>query len=509
MKHNALKNIIFQLYSIILLVVQLILYITDQQEGATVVCAPLLCLTGIQVILYFYNEYRKDKQLFSFWVRPSYILLLSLLIVFLQFPLDHCLGYAMPSNIVHEVGAIYFPYFTKAVCLGCIGINVCLLGNTTTLRVRKEDNSSSFPLHSPKIWVFLSVASFLLWLSSIDIFSFLTAADYTGSGAWDRESSPFAIFESLFGAFVIIVIAIVTYNNRAQEREGLTIMQFVRSYPTIFVVTVTLYLLLRLVSGDRGPVLYTGMAVFYSYIISGKIRVKLLPIIILMILGASGMHRINVMRSMSNEEETFFKKLARSYEVEQQSEKTTSVLPLTMELAKSFGCNMIGLRDIDTEKTDYALGTYNLCELLIGIPGSNRISTALFGINMYRYNSAEYLTKTCLGEFYGYGLGTTCMINFYLDWGLIGVLIGMFILGVTFKWVDTRITHPSMNIILLIISIKMASQAIYIPRSSFSFTLSTVLYIVIIYSVISLAIFLVSNLIFGKGIKKHEDTNIH
>lgn len=471
---------VYILLSVFLLIFQCVIFFLDKGDGQETLYWIFFVITGIQLFVYYFTGIRKDKEIFTFWIRPSNILILSLLIVNLQILLNSYLGLESISTYLGTDK--YSQYTGKTLIFGCIGINAFLLGNT--FKLRRKCFNSNYTSDGIVIWALLSACAFIGWFINIDLLSFITGMDYQGSGAADRQSSSFSIFETLFDVFVTITLSIITRNNLLQCRQNWSVISFLKTIPIYFLVVVGIYMTLRLLSGDRGQALYMGLMFFFSYIIVSGRRMKLISIILLVSVGAFSMTTLNVVRSFRNPNESFGQKVERAFTSMSEMQDVRTICPFTHELANSVNCNFIALHDIDKGATDYKLGAYNACGLLIGIPGSNRISQALFDLNMYRYATSEYVTISYFGENYPLGLGTTVLVDFYLDFGIIGVILGMILVGFIYKFVDSCITKQTTNVYLIIIILKFASMAIYIPRASLAFVGCRIIYISLVYLVI-------------------------
>ena len=469
------------LFSVFLLLFQCLMFFIDKGDGQSKIYWVFLILTIVQLIFYFIIGIYKEKDIYTFWVRPSNIFILSLLVVNLQILLNSYLG--LDSISAYLGTDKYSQYTGKTLIFGCIGINAFLIGNM--FKVHPKHNKCLCYPKGVLLWVIFSVIIFLLWFVNIDLLSFITGMDYQGSGAADRESSSFSIFETLFDVFVTITVSIITRNNLLKGKDGWSIIKYIRSIPFVFLIVVSIYIILRLLSGDRGQALYMGLMFFFSFIIVSGKRIRLSILILLISLGAFSMTTLNVIRGFRNPNETFSHKVERAFNAMSEEKGIKTISPLTHELANSVNCNFIAIHDIDRGVTDFKLGAYNACGLIIGIPGSNRISQALFGLNMYRYATSEYVTISFFGENYQVGLGTTVLVDFYLDFGILGMIIGLLIVGIIYKLVDSSIINHPTNIFLIIIVLKFASMAIYIPRASLAFVGCRIIYTFIVYKLVS------------------------
>lgn len=205
----------------------------------------------------------------------------------------------------------------------------------------------------------------------------------------------------------------------------------------------------------------------------------------MVIVGAFSLTLLNVVRNFRNPNETFSERLTRGLDEMGDITEKRTISPFTHELAKSVNCNYIAVYDINNNITTYKYGGYNISELLVAVPGMNRVFKTFFDIDLYKFNSNEYLTISCFGKNYLFGLGTTALADFYLDFGILGMILGMFLIGFIYKRVDYYINNPVSNILLIICLLKFSSMSIYMPRASLSLILCRIFYILIIYYIFS------------------------
>ena len=467
--------ILIILFYVLILVVQY--YLVDVMTGI-LYGFNFLFLLGI-LLLFVKIEKKTNRDLYSHWARPSNILAISLLIVNLQIIACVWIGYDTISNYLETTK--YSNYISKVFYAGLIGICCYLMGYSWTKHKVNAQSTKLTDVTNPKILLScLVLMCFLLFLVNIDLVSFLTGMDYEGSGAADRTASASAIWETLLDTFLTIEVAYVT-KNASNSENNITIYKYVKLFPFLIWVVVILYMSLRLISGDRGPVIYTGLMFFYSYIMIVKKKIKLTTLVALMLIGAVSMTVINSVRSYRNYNQSFQEKVLRSFGDFKDNNGPKTFSPFTHELAKSVNCNFIAIYDVNEGKTDLKYGFYNFCELAGCIPGSAKLFKSFFDLDIYRTVTSEYVTISFLGKNYLIGLGTTAIVDFYLDFGLLGIILGMFLLGLTYRKIDSMLIEKVSSIFLLIFFLKFASMAIYIPRSSFSFVLNRCLYICVCY----------------------------
>lgn len=454
------------------------------KKGESVNYAALFFGLLFLMILFFIKEYKIDPQLFKSWAKPSNLFVLSFVIVNFQTIISVWLNYETIGTYLET--SKYSGYIGKVLYCGLIGMTTYLLGysyyNKRPVKNIKKGKIRNYNIHK---WALLSLVVFLMFVVNIDLVSFLTGMDYDGSGAADREITPSAIWENFFDTFMTVTVASMTIRCIREEKQ-LSLFQYMKAYPFYFLLPVLLYIVLRLVSGDRGPVIYTCLLFFYSYLLASQNKIKLSILILLILFGAFGMSLLNSARSYRNPNQSFLERISRGLSDKDDEGKVKTVSPLTYELSKSVNCNFIAVHDIDENVTDYKYGLYNFCEILCAVPGMNRITTEFLDLNIYRTATTEYVTISFAGKNYFTGLGTTVITDFYLDFGLWGIIVGLFIVGLVYKRIDVNLVYGSIpSFFAMVFFLKFASMSVYIPRASFSFVLCRVLYIMIFYFVLN------------------------
>lgn len=442
-----------------------------------------LVLFILFLVLYFKVENILNYNIFTFWLRPSYIFLFSLIIVNLQTIINVILGY---ETIGFYLGTTrYSKFLGEAYYLALMAISSFIYGNA--LYTKKQKSYSYSKYWGVYFWVILTIVSFVLFVANIDIISFITGLDYKGSGGYDRVTNSSDRWETIFDTLLTITIAVVTYNHSNDTRKW-SILRYIKIIPFPLLLATMIYILLRLLSGDRGMALYTILLYVYSYIYLSGLKIKLRYLIAVLFTGAFFLTLLNYIRGYGVNQ-SFTEKISRAFDdvtmfVKKEDTKTISVF--TQELANSVNCNFISIHDIETSLTDYKYGIYNFCEILGGVPGAATVCKKILGIDLYEYSTTEYITISFYGKHYPIGLGTTAVAAIYLDFGLLGVIIGFIIIGSFFKFVDEKVVNKkNPSIVLLIILLKVTSMSIYIPRSSFSWFLSRIIYILIVFFVLN------------------------
>lgn len=465
---------VFYIYSIVVTFVYTILYLSDYNTPVS--NWTCLILTILQIVMYIKQGLRNNRQLYANWINPSNLVLIALLIVNFQTIINVLVGYDDFSAYVRSGNAD--SYLGSLTCLSALSIDAYLVGLTFRTRQKettpKEDN---FQWVWP--WLVVVVGLFIWFYNCITVEEFLTGESYEGSGASNREAQSSAFPERLLNIAFIIYITLASIKMRRKQIQGLT--EYLFGINIIFWIVCGLYLILRLASGDRGPVIYNIILIFYGYILATGKHLKLRTLLILVIVGALGVTIVGKARQ-NVASSNFSDRLSEGYEDVLTSDNDRgSIFMPTQELANSVNCNYIAVKDIQTEQTEIKWGQYTLFGIVTSIPGSYSLCKHI-GIDAREYLSAEYITISRFGHKYFYGLGTTTFAEFYLDLGYFGILFGFLLLGYVFRRVDLILIKPyAYSAYFNIFAMSLASIAIYIPRFSLGQGLGKAFYTLIIY----------------------------
>ena len=464
---------LFNYYSIFCIIFATICYLFNINALVNV----NLLLFILQLVFFYYTKNKLEPELSTFLLAPSNILLLGLIIVHLQRFIDVEFGF---SSLGEVVKFSYFKEYYNVYYLGIISLQFYLLGlinygifKFKVCRIPKFE--ISFILE--KVFLALFIVFFFLFILNIDLEKFLSGAIYQGSGAYDNKIDSSTTYETLFSYLLIINLAIFV---KKTEGKMMSIIDFLKTIPIIFIVLCVIYLLLRMLSGDRGPLFYNLLAFFYAIVFVTKVRIKFIFVIFLIFSSAFFISLLNTVRNSVDKNRTFTERLINSYEKENKATEK-SVLPVTKELSRSVYCPFVITSGINNKKFEYGYGKYSLWEILTGIPGASSLYSHL-GVNLKNMLSSELITKDYNGTYYRTGLGTTAISNFYLDFGFLGVIIGFLIMGIFFGKMDEYIWKNGNKSVPVIIGVlKICSVSIYIGRSSFVGECSKIIYVLILY----------------------------
>lgn len=465
---------LFNLYSIFLIFISVVLYEFDIRNSTVM----MLLLYGAQLILFFFvfkNNCKRPIQ----YMRPFFILLLSCTIVNFQGIIDFSVMHY--NNFFQEFNLE--KYVCKCLYLAVIAQTSLTLGyinyrprfNTGVNKVKLLHINRSL------LAIFLILA-FCLFVIFIDVKAFMIGdASKVNDGSAEREVGTYSLYsEVLLTSLMIVYISTVSLRLRI-SKDFSSLKSFLKAFGIPFWIIFLLYLFLRLLSGDRGPVIYNLAILFFGYIYASGFRLSLKGTVLLLAGGALAVTLIGIARQQSTTL-SFIDKVSEASKTFNESENK-SILSITSELAGSGKIAAIAINATEEKGTiQYGYGKYELSTIVFKIPLLSRLIITLNPqARLDELSSSELFTREVLGANYTYGLGTSAIGESFLDFNIFGPILVFFIFGMLYKTTDgciinRKIVSPYLFTILLY----MSGYAIYIGRSSFAFVLSGAIMTVII-----------------------------
>ena len=135
------------------------------------------------------------------------------------------------------------------------------------------------------------------------------------------------------------------------------------------------------------------------------------------------------------------------------NETKHTISPTTVELASSLNTFTYFISYVP-DKHDYMHGSFFIRNILSAIPFSSRLTSKFLNPEKQYQSSDSFVTYIIQGQDYTYGNATSINADLYLNFGVLGVVFGLFILGFFFKYVEYNVfmaKTPSISMILLIV----------------------------------------------------------
>ena len=422
---------------------------------------------GFVIILFcvfVFFRFSQRSSLNGYWLKPSNLFLLAFLAVNFQYLLDFRLGLktSSSSNILHT------SVLNHCFLLGLVGLLAFVAGYLRSFseekKRRKNREGTGLDLRMPDSVRFpitvLHAMVFGVFLYSIDMSSFLSGESY------GESMTTYAHVEKLLGAMnaaVVLCAAIKT-------KEGGSVKSYLASFPIVSLIVLGAYMLLRLISGDRGPFVYTALLIFYGFAFVNRKRYKLITTILILLIGASSMAVIGIARSLDLSQ-GFLSRVSDASDAFASRGRfgDKSISPLTDELGFSFVVNQTDVYAIEVEEESLHPGTYLIISILNGIPFVPGLITRAFHISYEDFSSTGFANVHFFHSLdRTWSIGTTIVGDFYLQFSVWGVLLGLFLAGLIMKEIDLALyvrDKKKISMALLLFALVYSSKCLYIPRS--------------------------------------------
>lgn len=425
-----------------------------------------LTIAYLSLFLHFLHM-RKDV-LKSYYLKHSVLAILGLYIVHFQLYTDFIFG-----NIEKDNAFIWVDerVVVKGVVFSTIGLICFLIGYKVFGNKVKVSKASLVEKReiTTKWMVFLAGVSLLVFFATVNV---LYLAGFYGA----EEKGEAATYASLFLELLLFAIVIQNCRNMILNNSiPNSLKEYVVKQGYVFGIILLLYLLSVVMSGDRGPIMTFGLCYVsgYFYVTKKKISFKRLAIFIF--IAASFVSLLGQARDL-DKKLSFSEKIQMSLNEDKKNQG--SFLPQTEELAGSVRALHTTLTYIP-EKHDFLYGLFQLKQILICIPFVSIFNPIIFHDAHIKYaTSSNFVTWINQGDYPYTGDGTTCVADFYFDFGLLGIVLGMFIFGYFIRYCELQFYSSVLpSLFIHVFVIVYLCEALYIARSSVLYDLKSVVWV--------------------------------
>lgn len=374
----------------------------------------------------------------------------------------------------------------KGAFLSLIGLSSLLLGYyyASNYKFTKKTNTSTVKINhiqTRKVFNFL----FLCFVVS---FIILNGHAYL-SGNYSQEM--ILNMQGSINAYSIVLMQCCMYAATIESckcismrNQTCNLRTYARGFSPIYYVCLATVLFLNLSLGDRGPLITYVCIYTFGYIIVSKRKIRFVKIIVTAFFLAVLMSIISVYRQDENKSFSNFKNYRNEVTL-----KRESISPFTAELAGSTYPTLLAIES--TPNTyPHRYGIFSLNNILSAIPFFSAISKEL-GINSsilpYSHSSSFITWYGHNGDMTRSGLGSSTIADLYIDFGPIGVIVILLILGIVIRVLEKKtFTSNLCNIddFLLIATFVMFSNAIYFPRSMVFFFIKDIMWTLVFYKIV-------------------------
>lgn len=400
--------------------------------------------TSIFLIFLHIKGYCIESNLKNIYLRHSTLFLLFFFVVFFQRATDFSLGIInQKSTSVYDVLWAYVPsVVSKASALSLLSLSAFLFGyhcyNAKSLSI--SNCKYSYKFTNKRILV---LSGFVLLLIYVAL---------TGIGDFSKHSEDENMGFLIVAQAVLLAIVVIysyEYKNKFRERK----LKYI--YILFPLSLIIFYLLIYFATGNRGGAIKVCLMLLIAYIYIVRDKVNYKRVLALSIVGAFFMTLIGIIRVQDT------KNINEAYSLIAAKE---TVLPLTAELSGSVNTVHVVLANVP-QKQDYNLGSSFISGFSVLIPGLSRFTSKLIE------PSGETITKMYFGGFkpdWGWGLGSSCIADSYISFGVVGTIIIFFFLGRFIHYLELGTFIVDKSPYFLVLSFCVFSQLHSLCRGPFS-----------------------------------------
>lgn len=398
----------------------------------------------------FYSIYLLNKSvvrknngvLSSVKLRHSIFFILCFVIVFFQCDLDYIIGIADTDDNYLWIDK---SVVCKSLAISNLALISLILGyyiKDTASKVCTTTSIRSFNFGGKRILCFIT--GFLLI-----IYVIFVPHDYLYNG-YERgvDAGPiWMIMGYLQGGFIaIFTLYSLDYTKQSK-------MRWIPFFKVPLILAI-IYSILVLFTGKRTETIriLTLVLISYQFCNVGKISYKKIIIVGLVFVGIFSI--AGVLRSMNG----------NVIDGVQMISNYSSISPFTREYANSVNTMHIAVANYPS-KLEYNYGATFLPPFLKIIPGLSSVYTFLWGEIP---SSADTFTDIYFGGDRIWGVGSSCVADIYISFGVIGVVVLFILFGFFLRYLEKITFEKVCSPYLLALSFSAFSAFLFACRSSLS-----------------------------------------
>jgi hypothetical protein len=413
----------------------------------------------------------RNRHAAHIWLTASFLFSLSYSIAHLNLPILRLVGIEVIMPI-HSFIWSNEDVYNRSVSTSVCGLVFFFLGATISERSSHfQVSHRTATLYKSSFVPVLAASSFLLFLASSGSF---ILGYYTGTNASPVASYWYKLFKIAFSAYIIIKVT-----NYFQLRDRITgFRQYLGHLGIPLLALLISFIVIFLRAGDRAPILYFLLLTFGPYLASSS-RLGNLRAISLGVVAMFALSVIGTVRQARFSGASLYDRLGEILPSSSILHNTSFMFdrPIlfghTLELAASIRALNHVLSEVP-DQYDYGHGTFALSQIASVVPGlGGFVNSLLFGGDSKMDGSANFVTYLIQGQSPTSGDGTTVTADLYLDFGLLGVIVGLFLFGLFIGRFEGKLRSGSQSITFVWVCIlAYFANSIYLPRSSLLLELS-------------------------------------
>lgn len=443
------RNSIIRFVYIIFLIYLIILYANfyDSKHIDDILLFKILLVSLVAIVLFIFRE---EKHEYLNGNRLS--LPLFFLIGYLPTCLQYYLRYILDNSIDLALGyGLSMSVINKSAIISAIGLLCFLYGYLIPSRINIRNSLKDNSIYPTKELQFLSIIVFVIYMI------FIPKDYFAGNNSYYSNVgsiSFIALLSSrLYVFFNIAVIALSSWNCSVKtivEGGYTSFRDYLKSYKPSFLIVMFLYLVLNIMSGDRGCIFNTIIPLVIGFMIATRKKIKMLTMVVLGAIGIISLYFLGYFRAMDSS-----LSVANRYQEATDIMSNQNLWDITNELAVVIRAQHALFMYVEDHGFMYF--TPLIYSLLGIIPGAGFLFTTITGKNPDTIVSAQIATNYLGAD---HGMGTTCVGDLYISFGVISVIVFMVLLGYIYRLAADKTASYSMWGSLIFLYLLMTSPGI-------------------------------------------------
>lgn len=410
----------------------------------------------LSIFLYFFFKKKRENNMI---ITHSILFTIAYVVVFYQFDIDYVLGFVDMTLGTNKLTIYNDSVVCRALCLANIALNCFYLG----LCINENK-----VYRAVKIYKFKAYKKNLNRISCILFLIYLLFVNkqylFNGYAKHYEQGYIATLTMMLLQATLIAYFVMRSYECRRDRVPIKQISAFFHQFKQPLFIGILITLLI-LMSGRRTEAISVLLTMFFGfvYVYSGKI-----PILRIIL----GLLAISLLFSFLS-----FYRTVNGGDANQAIEAVSnisSVFPPTKELAFNASSLHIVLANVPLH-ADYNYGTSFFPGFLRIVPGLQNLFYSLADLPLVDSSSAYFCTVYGNGDL-SWGLGTSCVADVYLSFGIIGVMVIFIIWGRYLGFLERVSCSDFANPFILVLALCTFKELIYISRASLPYCLNAYTY---------------------------------
>lgn len=443
---------------------------SDKAEYSKGLLIGTISIVFVAIFLFILSSfYDPIQQIRKQYIRPIYLFLIGYFIVFYQAYIDVLLGNLKETDL-------FFFYksslINNAALLSTIGLLAMFIGYFIRFKpiLVKSEKLKYIPLKN--IILFFTFINIVSLYANLKTF---LSSEYSQALIEEKAGSLGSYLELIFYVTYLSILILHAINCRLKNISS--IKTYIKGLGPLFFLNVGVFLLLVMLSGNRGPILTYSLTFICSLTIGTLYKLKFKYILLAVIGGSIFFSLLGIIRKMDTNR-SFSDRLVEAYSGNSISEKYTSFSSGTAELSTSVRTLHYSMEYVP-DKYPHVYGIIQLRESLKIVPFAAGIFDPLFPSHFRYKNSAFFITWLDKGEFYNVGTGSSIIADLYLSFGEIGVFVGMFFIGRIFRRFDVYAfssNQKGITIFGAVVTIVLVGASISWSRATFLGPIQSIAY---------------------------------